>query len=212
MVYNACCQHTKRNLSVMQYLKDQPLNIVAILGSVRPGNYTHKALAIIDRAAQNIPGLDFEIIDPSDLDLPLPGQQSTRDVNYLKTKVREADGVILATPEYHGSYSSVMKLLIDNLGFPSVLKDKPVALLGVAAGRIGAIKALEHLRSVASHIGALVLPEVVSIAKVREQFDENDRLLDSELKKLLQGVLTGLIKYLSETNRSAADICAFCTN
>jgi len=40
----------------------------------------------------------------------------------------------LATPEYDGSLSSVMKLVIENLGFPSVLAGKPVALMGVGGG------------------------------------------------------------------------------
>ena len=39
------------------------------------------------------------------------------------------DSVVLATPEYHGSFSSVMKLVIENLGFPSALQGKPVALM-----------------------------------------------------------------------------------
>ena len=43
---------------------------------------------------------------------------------------RDATGLVFATPEYHGTYSSVTKLIIENLGFPSVLATKPVALLG----------------------------------------------------------------------------------
>ena len=69
--------------------------------------------------------------------------------------MKSATGVILATPEYHGSFAAVMKLVIENLGFPSLLAGKPVALLGVAAGQIGAIKSLEQLRSVCSHAALL---------------------------------------------------------
>ncbi|NIT99995.1 MAG: NADPH-dependent oxidoreductase, partial [Nitrosopumilaceae archaeon] len=76
----------------------------------------------------------------------------------FKDIIQNSTGIILATPEYHGSFSSMMKLFIENLGFPSMLSTKPVALLGVAAGEIGAIKALEHLSSVCSYIGAIVLP------------------------------------------------------
>ena len=65
------------------------------------------------------------------------------------------------------------KLIIENLGFPSVLATKPVALLGVAAGQIGAIKSLEQLRSVLSHVGAIVLPGPVSVAGVQGVFDES---------------------------------------
>jgi len=86
----------------------------------------------------------------------------------LQQQVSDATGVIFATPEYHGSYSSVIKLVIEQLGFPSVLSGKPIALLGVAAGSIGAIKALEHLRSVCSHVGAIVLPGPVSVAAVHK--------------------------------------------
>jgi FMN reductase len=48
-----------------------------------------------------------------------------------------------------------MKLAIDNLGFPSMLSGKPISLLGVAAGVIGAIKSLEELRGICSHVGAV---------------------------------------------------------
>ena len=64
----------------------------------------------------------------------------------------------MATPEYHGSLAAMMKLIIENLGFPSVLAGKPVALRGAAAGRIGALKSLEQLRGVCSHVGGIVVP------------------------------------------------------
>ena len=88
------------------------------------------------------------------------------------------------------------KLIIENLGFPSVLATKPVALVGVAAGQIGAIKALEHLRSVLSHIGAIVLPGPVSVARVQTVFDEAGRCLDEETEKRIRGVATNLIDYI----------------
>ena len=75
------------------------------------------------------------------------------------------------------------KLIIENLGFPSVLASKPVALVGVAAGQIGAIKALEHLRSVLSHVGAIVLPGPVSVAGVQNVFDEEGRCVDEAIEK-----------------------------
>ena len=143
------------------------IHLVALQGSVRPGNNTAKALALVADEIQKHPGISLEIVDPTTMHLPLPGQGVSEDAKQMQQTVALADGVILATPEYHGSFSSVMKLLIDNLGFPSALSGKPVALLGVAAGRIGAIKALEHLRSVASHVGAQVLPGPVSVASVR---------------------------------------------
>ena len=106
--------------------------------------------------------------------------------------------VILATPEYHGSFSSVMKLMIENLGFPSVLAGKPVALLGVAGGSIGAIKSLEQLRGVCSHVGALVLPGPVSVAHVRSVFNEIGECNDSDVEGRLRGLAENLLAYIHQ--------------
>jgi len=174
------------------------IHLVALQGSVRPGNYTARALALVADEVEKHPGVSLEIIDPTDMHLPLPGQGSSEDAKRMQETVAAATGIILATPEYHGSYSSVMKLLIDNLGFPSALSGKPVAMLGVAGGRIGAIKALEHLRSVASHVGALVLPGPVSVARVRSVFDDEGRALDDAVASMIRGVPVKLIHYIEQ--------------
>ncbi len=170
----------------------------ALQGSVRPGNYTARALALVADEVEKHPGVSLEIVDPTEMHLPLPGQGASEDAKRMQETVAAATGIILATPEYHGSYSSVMKLLIDNLGFPSALSGKPVALLGVAGGRIGAIKALEHLRSVASHIGAIVLPGPVSVTRVRSVFDDEGRALDDAVASMIRGVPVKLIHYIEQ--------------
>ena len=88
--------------------------------------------------------------------------------------------------------------MIENLGFPSALSGKPVALLGVASGRIGAIKSLEQLRGVCSHVGAIVLPGPVSVAGVNRVFDEEGNCLDEGTEKQVRGVATNLMHYLHQ--------------
>lgn len=75
---------------------------------------------------------------------------------------------------------------------------KPVALLGVAGGTIGAIKALEHLRSVVSHVGGIVLPLPISVANVRDVFDMNGRCLDATAEQLIRGVGMNLLHYIEQ--------------
>lgn len=179
-------------------MTDRPkLQITAILGTSRPGNYTGKALAItIDELRQN-PEIEVVVIDPAEMRLGFPGTgERPADAERLQEAVKAATGVILATPEYHGSFAATMKLIIENLGFPSVLAGKPVALLGTAAGRIGAIKSLEQLRGVCSHIGAIVLPGPISIAGVQDVFDEDGKCLDENVESLLRGVAAGLMDYI----------------
>jgi NAD(P)H-dependent FMN reductase len=90
------------------------------------------------------------------------------------------------------------KLIIENLGFPSALQGKPVALLGVAGGRIGAIKSLEQLRSVCAHTGAIVMPGAVSIAGIRNVFDGDGRVTDAGSEKALRGVARAMVDFLKD--------------
>ena len=143
------------------------------------------------------PGVHAEVFDPRHMKFAFPGtDDEDPGVKRLRDAVESATGVVLATPEYHGSFSSMAKLIIETPGFPSALSGKPVALLGVAAGQIGAIKALEHLRSVCSHVGAIVLPGPVSVARVRVLFDAEGRCLDGKTEAAIRSVGTRLLDYV----------------
>src|SRR6202162_3557140 len=173
------------------------VRIVVINGSVRPGNYTSMASALVVNELRKDSKVNVHLINPADYHLPFPGTDPHAEgTKRLQQEVKDATAVILATPEYHGSFSSVMKLVIENLGFPSVLAGKPVALLGVAAGSIGAIKSLEQLRSICSHIGAIVLPLPISVANVQKVFDTEGRCLDPGVEKLVRSVPNNLINYI----------------
>ena len=175
------------------------IRVAAICGSVRPGNYTRKALGLTLDELGKDPDVAVDAIYPEEFDLPLPGLPATGDgPERLREIVGGATGVVLATPEYHGSFSSVTKLVIENLGFPSVLAGKPVVLLDVAAGTIGANKSLEQLRGVCAHVGAIALPLPVSVAGVQRAFDEEGNCLDEQVEKRVRGVATHLLDYIRQ--------------
>ncbi len=173
------------------------IRIAAVHGTVRPGNFTSKALALVIDEIRQHEDIALDVIDPGEMNLPFPGADlDSPETKKLQERVARATGVVFSTPEYHGSFSSVTKLIIENLGFPSVLATKPVALLGVAAGQIGAIKSLEQLRGVLSHVGAIVLPGPVSIAGVQQVFDDDGSCRDAEIEGRIRGVATKLIDYI----------------
>lgn len=175
------------------------IEIVTILGTTRPGNFTAKALALLVDELRQQTRVNVTEINPRGMHLLFPGEPGeSKDSQLLQSAVQKATGVVLATPEYHGSFAAMMKLLIENLGFPSILAGKPVALLGVAAGQIGAIKSLEQLRSVCSHVGAIVLPGPVSIAEVQRLFDESGRCLEERIEKRIRGLATNLLDYIHD--------------
>lgn len=171
-------------------------NIVCISGTSRPENFTSRAMAVIVDELRAL-GETVTVFDARDLDIDFPGKAQTEDAVRLKEAVSAASGVILAGPEYHGSVSAMTKLIIENLGFPSVLAGKPVALAGVAAGRIGAIKSLEQLKNIISHVGGIVVPGAVSIAGVRDVFDDQGESTDQDSERALRSVAEAMHRFLT---------------
>ena len=171
--------------------------IAIILGTSRPGSYTAKALdLILDEFAKH-EKVHVNLIDPTQLALLFPGQDGDKtDQKTIQQVVKRADGVVFSTPEYHGSMSATAKLIIENLSFPSVLADKPIVMMAVAAGGIGAIKTLEQLRLTLSHIGAVVLPFPVSVAHVQKVFTKGGTCKDEKIEKLLRGLADRLLQYI----------------
>ena len=174
--------------------------IVGISGTNRPDNFTSRALEVtLDEIRKTDPDARVEVVDGRQLQLAFPGSPPTADARKLQTLLREAAGVVLATPEYHGTFSAFTKLIIENLGHPSALREKPVALLGVAAGRIGAIKSVEQLRGVLAHIGALVVPGSVSVAGIQAAFDRNTgAVTDASTEEALRGLARTLVTFMKD--------------
>lgn len=175
---------------------DPTIHLVAVAGSVRRDGNTRRFLDLLVDVLKSYPGVSVDCIDPVEYDLAFPGEPEAVTLQEsLMERCRDADGFVLSTPEYHGSYSSVLKVLIDNMGYPSIMEGKPISLLGIAAGRLGAIKALEHLRSVSSHLGAIVLPYPVSVAEAHTKLDADGRCIDEDLTALIEKCAEQLVQY-----------------
>ena len=172
-------------------------NILGVSGSSRPGNYTSHALGVAVDELRAL-GETVSVIDARDLSLSFPGQPETADAARLREAVSQASAVVIASPEYHGGIAAHTKLIIENLGFPSALAGKPVALLGVASGRIGAIKSLEQTKGIMGHVGAVVVPGAVSIAGVQQAFDENGQCLDEGTGRSLRKLAESLYGFLND--------------
>lgn len=172
--------------------------VVIVSGTSRPDNYTSRAANALGAHLSAL-GLEVELVDGREVKLAFPGEDPTEDAKRMTKSMHDADAIVMATPEYHGSFSAYIKLVIENLGFPSPLKGKPVSLLGVASGRIGAIKSLEMLRSVCAHTGAFVLPGALSIAGVDKLFDDEGKCTDEGTNRQLAKTADALNKYLVDS-------------
>lgn len=161
----------------------QSPRISGICGSLNPESATRRALVLALEGAARA-GAQTQLLDLRDFHLPFAesGFDAAEfpDVARFNALVRGSDGLIWATPEYHGSFSGALKNALDLGSFPEY-EGKMIALLGTAAGQIGAINALSQLRLVGRQLHAWVLPHQVSIARAYAAFDESGRLKDETL-------------------------------
>ncbi len=181
----------------------QQVNVVGLCGSLREGSTTHAALRIALNGAREV-GAVVELLDLNEYKLVFHGSSEDEtddpsDVIKLKGKIQQAEGILLGTPEYHGSFSGVIKNALDILGY-GAFSNKVIGLIGVSGGRMGAGSALSMLRIVCSSLQAWVLPDDVSIARSSEVFDENGNLQDSELEMRLKVIGQKVTEYAAIWN------------
>jgi NAD(P)H-dependent FMN reductase len=159
-------------------------DVVAISGSRRAGSYTRRALVLaLDAAAEA--GARTELLDLRELDLPPfdPDGPDPEPVRDLKRRVREADGVLLGSPVYHGSYASTLKDALDYCGREE-FADTTVGLLAVAGGGSYA-STLDHLRVVVRTVHGWTVPHQVGIRNASDYF-EGDELVDEALARRVE--------------------------
>ena len=167
------------------------VKVIGISGSLRERSYTRMAVSIALQGAQEV-GAQTQLVDLRDYELVFcDGYENESaypsDVFRLRDDVRQAQGIILGTPEYHGSLSGVLKNALDLMG-PAEFEGKMIGLVGVSGGRMGAINALNNLRTIGRALHAWVVPEQVSIPQARDAFDQAGRLKSAGLEDRLMEV------------------------
>lgn len=175
----------------MTHASSQAIQVAGICGSLRKGSFTRMALHVALAGAKEA-GARTRLIDLSEYHLIFcDGKEDEsgypKDVFTLREEVRAAQGIILATPEYHGGYSGVLKNALDLMGFEE-FEGKMLGLVGVSGGGMGAFGAMNNLRAVGRALHAWVIPEQASIPEAYKVFDESGTLKDSALEKRLKEV------------------------
>jgi len=179
------------------------MNIVAISGSLRKGSYNTmlvKAMASLAPA-----GMQIEIAEIGNLPLYNYDDEATFPVavQALKDKIKKADGVIIATPEYNRSIPGVLNNAIDWLSRPygknSFVK-KPVLLAGVSSGKIGTAVAQSQVRVTLLYLEADIIgqPELY-LGPAKDIFDEAGNITNDSTKELLTKALCVLAKRVDGT-------------
>ncbi|MBW4689807.1 MAG: NAD(P)H-dependent oxidoreductase [Komarekiella atlantica HA4396-MV6] len=160
------------------------VKIVGIGGSLRPNSYTQIALQVAAQRVEAL-GAEIEIIDLRQLQLPFCNGEKEYadypDVQRLRNAVSHADGLILATPEYHGGVSGVLKNALDLMSFEE-LSDKVTGLISVLGGQSNS-NALNELRLIVRWVHGWVIPEQIAIGQAWGAFSPEGKLKDEKLSQ-----------------------------
>lgn len=164
------------------------MRVLAISGSLRDQSSTRKALAVaLDAAAKA--GAEIGWVDLAGLPWcdGRAADQYGDEVKAFRAQLRGADALLIGSPEYHGSFTGVLKNALDLLEGDD-LRGKLIALVATARGDAGAMNTLNHLRQVARWVGAWVMPAQVSVPRANDAFGADGAAtregLDDELRKL----------------------------
>jgi len=175
----------------------EPVKILGIAGSLRAQSYNRGAL----RAAMSLCPGDAKI-EVFELDgIPIYNQdqekQPPQKVADFKARIRAADAVLIATPEYNYSVPGALKNAIDWASRPygdSAWNGKPVAVMSASVGAFGGMRAQYHLRQcfVFLNMDAVLQPEV-AISLAQQKFDAQGNLTDETAKNLISQLLQNLV-------------------
>jgi len=172
------------------------IKILGIPGSLRKESFNRWTL----RAAQQLVPADatldiFELhgIPPFNQDEDTTPPQI---VTEFKRRIREADAILLVTPEYNYSIPGVLKNAIDWASRPygdSAWNEKPVAVMSASIGAYGGVRAQHHLRQcfVFLNMFPLQQPEVL-IPNAEGKFDQQGNLTDENTKRYIRRQLQAL--------------------
>ena len=151
------------------------MKVVIISGSVRTGRQSQKAAQYLEKELIGR-GIGTEIIDLAEYLLPIMEERLTRDPEApasaleISEKLKTAAAIILVTPEYHGSFSGVLKNALDYFGLE--FAKKVVGVVAVSGGKMGGINASVQLQHVILSMGAFPLPQKFLVGEIQNAFDE----------------------------------------
>lgn len=178
------------------------LHILAFSGSLRKESYNRKVLKLAEELLPE--GVTYQIFDLIDIPLfnvDVEKQGWPNSVAAFRDAIRQADAILIASPEYNSSITGVLKNAIDwasraDNKQPNPLTKKPVAVVGVGE-RGGTARSQIVLKQVLNHLNMYVVnkPEVLIALKPNNPFSEDGNLEDEFAIKLIRQLLTNLVDY-----------------
>ena len=164
--------------------------ILAFAGSLRSGSFNKKLVRIAADGARAA-GAEVTEIDLRDIPMPLYDGDIEREqglppnAKLFKRMLMEHHGFLVSTPEYNSAITAVLKNAIDwaSRAEPEepplvAFKGKVAGVMSASPGNLGGVRSLAMVRAILSHLGVVVVPTQLGIARANEAFDSKGNLKD----------------------------------
>ncbi len=174
--------------------------ILGFAASVRSDSFNKKLVRIALRGSESN-GATVTLVDLRDYPLPLYDGDAEalnglpENVEKLRTLFRECDGLLLASPEYNGFLSPLLKNTLDWLSRSpeakpdlSAFSDKVAAIMAASPGPLGGLRGLRGVRELLTNLGFIVLPSQMTVRSAFKAFNEAGEMLDAAQAKRVEAL------------------------
>jgi chromate reductase, NAD(P)H dehydrogenase (quinone) len=174
--------------------------LLAFAASLRAGSWNRKLIAVAAAVARR-GGAEVRLAEFSEFEMPLynadiQAQGFPEGTLRLAQAVREADGILLASPEYNYSLPGTLKNALDWVSRikPGVLRGRSALLLSASTGQFGGVRGLWQLRIPLEGCSVHVYPDMYALPWAEKQFDTDGEMVEPERKQRLESMIGGYLK------------------
>lgn len=176
-------------------------HIEIISASIRVGRQSHRVALFFRKFLEEKKLATTNILDLKTYDFPLFDERLSKQSNPLPSakefseKVKQANAVIIVTPEYNGGYPASLKNVIDLLY--NEWRRKPIAIAAASDGQFGGTQVVTSLQFSLWKIGALTVPARFHAANVQDNYNEDGTPRDPVLtEKMAMGFVNEILRYI----------------
>jgi len=176
--------------------------ILILSGTNRKGSNTRKIAEYVNNAIKEMTDEEVKFLSLEDVpnsilnDDMYSGDKMPADIVAIQDEyILPTDKWIILSPEYNGSFAGILKLFIDAMSmrkYAENFKGKSGALIGVASGRAGNLRGLEHLTGFLNYLGMHIHPSKLPISSISNVLDDNDTP-DEGTQKAIKDLLRGFL-------------------
>jgi chromate reductase len=182
------------------------MKIIAFAGALRTGSVSKQLVLEAARLLGQEHDIAAHYIDLKDYPFPVYDSDVEQSIGIpdsikaLGALVADANAIVIASPEYNGGISSVLKTVVDWLSrlSPSPLAGKFALLLSASPSGSGGVLGLWHTRVPLEALGVHVFPHMVAVPRAQNAFDQHGALTDARAEQKLREVLHAFVEHVGK--------------